>query len=110
MIRSLSRLCFAAAGATMLAAPAQSFTIEGGDASTVPKFDLEEQARNFQTPKVDLSNPNSATKFDLGQGGSLYFGVDNNAGMRPPTGFSPSGSTDLQNRLHYDRMFDPLRR
>ena len=84
----------------MLAAPAAyAFTTDDGtDKSGPPKFDLEEQSRNFRAPSVDLSTPglsNVETPF-----GKMHFGVQSNA----PTFGSDSAARD---RRHYERMFAP---
>jgi hypothetical protein len=85
--------------AAMLAAPAaRAFTIDDGtDKSGTPKFNLEEQSRNFRKPGLDLSTPgqnNVETPF-----GKMQFGVQTN---------SPFGAgSALRDRNHYDRMFAP---
>ena len=93
-------------GAAFVAPPATAFTFEDGKGNTVPKFDLDEQARQFRSkPDLDVSTGDKkglATPF-----GSLQLGVDRN---RSAFGSSPFGSPMFggvsdANRQHYDRMF-----
>jgi hypothetical protein len=97
------------AAAVMLAASAaHAFTVENKDAAgqyTVPKFDLEEQAKNFRKSdgsslgKSDLSTP-------LGNG-TLHFGVTqgpSNFGFGP--GFGPTG-LQQNSRQEFNRRLAP---
>jgi hypothetical protein len=100
------------ATACLLAAPAaQAFTVENKDAAgqySMPKFDLEEQAKNFS--KGDGS---SAGKSDfttpLGNG-SLHFGVTqgpaSSFGSVFAPGLGPAGSSQ-NSRLEFDRRLAP---
>ncbi|MBM3529592.1 MAG: hypothetical protein FJX62_16000 [Alphaproteobacteria bacterium] len=105
ILRSLraARLCVAVlAAGVLLAQPASAFTVEGGDTNWAPKFNLEEQARQFRSP-------NSNALPDTRDGGSsrsgLYFGVDRNTSpFNSPFGLENRSRMDRQ---HYDRMFDP---
>jgi hypothetical protein len=90
----------------LLAPPASAFTIEGGEvgggSSWAPKFDLEEQSRQFRNPNSNALP--GAYGVDV-PGGQLQFGV-----QRGPSAFgSPFGfeSGSRANRQHFDRMFDP---
>jgi hypothetical protein len=96
-----------AATACLLAAPAaHAFTVENKDAAgqyTVPKFDLEEQAKNFRkgdgsnTGKGDFSTPFGS--------GTLQFGVrqgPSNFGFGPglgPTGLQQNSRQEFNRRL-----------
>jgi hypothetical protein len=111
----LKGLCLAAvAAACILAAPAaQAFTIENKDqdgtgAYAVPKFNLQEQARQFSssggsgtaTPgKTDFSTP-------LGNG-TMQFGVQQGSGM----GFGPGNLGPMNGsragRADFERMVTP---
>jgi hypothetical protein len=97
MTRRLSRVA-ALVAAAMLAAPAaHAFTIDDGtDKSGQPKFDLEEQSRNFRTPRVDLSTP-GVNSFET-PFGKMQFGVQSNS-----FGYDAAA----RDRRHYDRMFAP---
>lgn len=100
-----------AAAACVLAAPAaHAFTVENKDAAgqyTAPKFDLEEQAKNFRkgdgssTGKSDFSTP-------LGNG-TLHFGVTQgpaNFGSVFSPGLGPYDSTRAS-RQDFDRILSP---
>ena len=99
----------------VFAAPAaQAFTL-GGEAAgnrsnyEVPKFDLEEQAKNFRngsststTPgRTDFNTPlgKGAMEFGVKQGPSSAFGLGP-AGMGPATG-------SRANRMDFERMVTP---
>jgi hypothetical protein len=93
---SLHRILVLAA-AVVLPFGAQAFTIDDGTYQT-PKFDLEEQTRNFRATSPDVSTPGRQqveTPF-----GKLQFGVE--------TRQSPFGpESAARNRRHYERMFAP---
>ena len=103
----LPRILFAAVCAAALGAPvpAHAFTFEDGKGNAVPKFDLDEQARQFRKPETNLSTTDKNaldTPF-----GKLQFGVErNDSTFRSPfaSPFSSSGNAD---RRHYERMFTP---
>ena len=112
MVDRLRGLCLGVvAAAWVLAAPAaQAFTIEnkdqdGAGAYAVPKFDIEEQARNFRsggsgaTPgKTDFDTP-------LGKG-TMHFGVQQGSAFGPGMGFGPvTGSR--AGRADFERMVTP---
>jgi hypothetical protein len=95
---SLYRVAGLVLAAILVSPAAQAFTFEGGaDSYQVPKFDLEEQSRNFRTgPDVSTTGQQQVeTPF-----GKLQFGVQS----REP-GFG-SGSAE-RDRRHYQRMFAP---
>ncbi len=82
-----------------------AFTVENDAGSgAIPKFDLDEQMRNFRTReqdplatnKRDVQTPFGSMQFDVRQGSS----------------FSPwgSGIRAQEDRRHFDRMFDPQQR
>src|SRR5687767_10343464 len=101
--RSLIRLfAIALASGALLAPPAaQAFTVEDGKGNTVPKFDLDEQSRQFRKPDLDLSTTDK--KGIDTPIGTLQFGVGRNLPFSSPFG---SGISDA-NREHYQRMFTP---
>ena len=109
MTRRLARLCIAALAAGVLLAPpaARAFTFEDGNkgSSSIPKFDLEEQAKQFRTPQLDASS--AAKQYDT-PFGKLQFGVDQNSSafrtFGPSFGSSFNSNAD---RRHYERMFTP---
>src|SRR5262245_45688377 len=109
-IVGLTLVCVAAlvSGVVMAPPAARAFTFEDGKGNTIPKFDLEDQARQFRKSDTDLSATDKKaldTPF-----GKLQFGVqqrnDSMFGYRSPfaSGFSSSGNAD---RRHYERMFTP---
>jgi hypothetical protein len=103
---------FMLAALFVLAAPgAQAFTL-GGEAANgsnknyeVPKFDLEEQAKNFRsggsggtTPgKTDLDTPIGTLQFGVQQGPRSSFG---------PGGFGPAPGSRA-GRADFERMVTP---
>ena len=102
--RSLIRLfAIALASGALLASPAaRAFTVEDGKGNTVPKFDLDQQSRQFRKPDLNLSTPDKKgidTPF-----GTLQFGVGQNSPFSSP--FGSSGISNA-NREHYNRMFTP---
>jgi hypothetical protein len=100
-------VCAAAwlAGATS----AHAFTFQnapqGGDYS-VPKFDLEEQAKQF---RKDGSGSGNSSKFSTPFGeGKLQFGVQQNGQSSPfAPGFSPTPGYRYNNGSHFERMLTP---
>lgn len=99
----LPRLAAVLVGASLFAPAAVSaFTFEDGKGNSMPKFDLEEQTRQFRTrPDLDLSTDSKkglTTPF-----GTLQFGVDRNGSAFS----SPQGGISNANRQHYERMFSP---
>ena len=92
-----------AATACVLAAPAaHAFTVEDKDAAGqygLPKFDLEEQMRQFRNGEAATSGK-SQWDTPVGQ---LHFGTQNNSMFG--SGLGPnSGAAD---RRHFERMFAP---
>jgi hypothetical protein len=104
----LALICATVLTAGALSAPpaARAFTFEDGKGNAIPKFDLEEQARQFRKPEADVSAVDKKgldTPF-----GKLQFGVQQNDSMfgyrSPFVSGSGSGNAD---RRHYERMFTP---
>jgi hypothetical protein len=110
----LKSLCLGAiAAAWVLTAPAaQAFTFEnkdqdGAGAYAVPKFDLQEQARQFSrsgssaaTPgKTDLDTPIGKMQFGVQQGPSFGSGM----GFGPVTG-SRAGRADFERMVTPDSL------
>ena len=99
MPRALPRL-LAVAAAMLVMPAAHAFMIDDGtDKSGKPKFDIEEQSRNFRAPGVDLSTPgrNSVET----PAGKFHFSTESRSGG--PFGFDSAA----RNRRHYERMFAP---
>ncbi len=98
------------AAACVLAAPAaHAFTIENKDAAgayAVPKFDIEEQARNFRKDGSGAPAPGKSS-FDTPVG-KLEFGVGQRSisGFGFGPGFGPDASARAS-RQHMDRMLAP---
>lgn len=100
-------LLFAAltAGALLASAPARAFTVDdGSDRMAVPKFDIDEQTRQFRSPQYDFTTPGAGT-FDTPVG-TMHFGVQRGGSMFG----SPFGADRraLEDRRHLDRMFTPI--
>jgi len=99
----------ATAAAWMLAAPAaHAFTIENKDAGgqyAIPKFDLEEQAKNFRKDGTGAT-ANSSNMYETPLGsGKLQFGVTqgpSSFGSVFAPGFGPDSSA--AQRQHFNRM------
>jgi hypothetical protein len=106
--RHLSRLCFVvlAAGVLFAAPAARAFTMDDGKGNLIPKFDLEEQSRQFKKPQLDLSTTDKKgleTPF-----GTLQFGVDKGSAFSSPFGPGLGANTNSNaDRRHYERMFTP---
>ena len=102
------RLLGIVATAAVFAVPAaHAFTMQDGSdgATTAPKFDLEEQARQFRTPDASaFSGAGNTQKFELPNGGTLQFSTRSYSTFSSPFGFTSSGAAERQ---HMDRMFDP---
>jgi hypothetical protein len=92
----------------------QAFTIENKDqdgtaAYAVPKFDLEEQARNFRAGEADKSQ-GVKRDFDTPLGkGTMQFGVQQ--GSSPAFGFGPGSLGPMMGsragRADFNRMVTP---
>src|SRR5215212_5059902 len=98
------------ATAWVLAAPAaHAFTVENKDATGqygVPKFDLEEQSKNFRKDgSAATTNSNGLYETPLGNG-KLQFGIQpggsSNFGSVFSPGLGPSGSAQ-SSRQEFDR-------
>jgi hypothetical protein len=111
---SLSRVLvgmFAAACA--LAAPAgHAFTVENKDATgeyAVPKFDLEEQSKNFR--KAGAASPGDKGDYSIPLGsGSLQFGVTPGSAFNTGSVFSPQFGpawSAQTSRQEFDRRLAP---
>jgi hypothetical protein len=111
---SLPQIVFGIAAACVLAAPAaRAFTVENKDAAGqygVPKFDLEEQSKNFRKDGTGLTtNSNGMLETPLGDG-KLQFGIQpggsSGFGSMLTPGFGPSLSVQ-QSRQEFDRRLAP---
>ena len=100
--------------AGLLAAPAaHAFTFENKDAAdkyTLPKFDLEEQARNFRSGGDALPGSGAKREFDTPLGkGTLQFGVQQSPSYFG-SGFGPGSSPAYESRKSredFERLFVP---
>ena len=113
MIRRLTFVFILSLVTGAMSAPpaAQAFTLENDPAKAIPKFDFDEQLRQFRnTPQLDTSTANKKgvdTPF-----GTLQFGVTRNVSpFSSPygAGFGASNSGNADRR-HYERMFAPPHR
>jgi hypothetical protein len=105
MLRPIECCAIALATALMLIPQGVcAFTMEDGKGNTVPKFDLEEQTRQFRTQDSAAANKN---KWETPLGpGSLQFGIRRDGmGFGQPFGSSSTRQDDLR---HKERMFAPL--
>ncbi len=96
------RYAAALAVATLLAPAAHAFTFEDGKGNTIPKFDLEEQARQFRKPRPRHVDGGKEVDGD----------ADRQSAVRRRPQFSPFGSpfgfrSGNSDRRHYDRLFAP---
>lgn len=107
MTRFRTELFIAAVAAGAMFAPAaHAFTFQDGQGNTIPKFDLEEQTRQFRKPDLDTS---AAAKkgVDMPFGGTLQFGVQRNTSPFGSPFGSSFGQSDNADRRHYERLFAP---
>jgi len=101
------RLALLTACAALVSITAHAFTFENGSGkSGTPKFDIEEQAKNFRKSGSDLSAiGNNAVDTPIGK---LQFGVQQGPSIfGSPFGSSFGSSSALQDRRHFDRMLAP---
>ena len=101
------------AAAWVLAAPAHAFTVENKDAAgqyALPKFDLEEQSKNFRKDGSGGTTNSSGVYETPFAGGKLQFGIQpggsSNFGSVFAPGLGPSGSAQSQ-RQEFDRRLAP---
>ena len=102
------------AAAWVLAAPAaHAFTVENKDAAGqygVPKFDLEEQSKNFRKDgSAATTNSNGLYETPLGNG-KLQFGIQPGGSSNFGSVFSPQLGPSLsaqQSRQEFDRRLAP---
>ena len=101
---TLTRILLSAAMLTP--ASAYAFTFQDGQGNTIPKFDLEEQSRQFRTPDPAASAAAKAVETPFGK---LEFGVQQRGTPMFGSPFaSPFGSgTGNADRRHYERLFAP---
>ena len=111
---SLPQIVVGIAAACVLAAPAaRAFTVENKDAAGqygVPKFDLEEQSKNFRKDGAGVTtNSNGLYETPLGNG-KLQFGIQpggsSNFGSVFGPGLGPASSAQSQ-RQEFDRRLAP---
>ena len=109
----LKSLCLGAvAAAWVLTGPAaQAFTFEnkdqdGAGAYAVPKFDIEEQARNFRSGGTGTATPGK-TDFDTPLGkGTMQFGVQQGPSFCSGMGFGAVNGSRA-GRADFERMVTP---
>ena len=112
MIRRLSVFCaFALVTAALLPPPAaQAFTLENDPAKAIPKFDFDDQLRQFRnTPQLDTSANKKGLETPFG---TLQLGVTKNVSpFSSPYGAGfGAGNSGNADRRHYERMFAPPHR
>jgi hypothetical protein len=111
-IRPIQAL-LAAFALVALAPPALAFTVENKDADgpySVPKFNLEEQAKQFRKGDTNSLAPSlGKTDFSTPFGpGTLYFGTKPADSASPFSSFSGSTFGSSQNyRNHFERVVTP---
>jgi hypothetical protein len=101
------RLCAIAlvSGTMLLPQAARAFTMEDGKGFTAPKFNIEEQSRQFRTQ--DGGTAGTKNKFDTPLGpGTLQFGIRKDGMFGSP--FNSSGARAQDDLRHKERMFAPL--
>ena len=120
----LKGLCLGATAAWLLAgAAANGFTIENKEAGeggtrftggpyAAPKFDIEEQARNFRSGGSSIASPGNKTDFSTPLGnGSVTYGVQQGSAFGSSMGFGPGSlgpvSGSRANRADFERMVTP---
>ena len=105
-LHRLALAVVAAVGAVLATSPANAFTFQDGQGNTIPKFDLEEQSRQFSKPQLDTSA--AAQKgVELPFGGTLQFGVQRNGSPFSSPFGSNFNRSDNADRRHYERLFAP---
>jgi len=102
----LRMLLLTGAAALMLSpVVATAFTLEGDAPASGskwgPKFDIEEQARNFSSSTSTTTMSSTTQRRFDGSDSKLQFGVQGGN-----TQFSP-GTSAIENRRHFDRMLSP---
>jgi len=104
MIRRLSQVCLLVAAAALAAPAAHAFTLEN-DPANLPKFDFDDQLRQFRGGS-QLDTSSAGKKGYETPFGTMQFGVTRGNSFMTPFGSqfgaSNSGNSD---RRHYDRMF-----
>jgi hypothetical protein len=111
---SLPHVVVGIAAAFVLAAPAaHAFTVENKDAAGqygVPKFDLEEQSKNFRKDGAGATaNGSGLYETPLGNG-KLQFGIQPGGASNFGSPFSPQLGPSLsaqQSRQEFDRRLAP---
>jgi hypothetical protein len=95
-----------ALGVMLAPATGHAFTLENGDGTGGAKFDLEEQMSQFRTRDLNSLSPSSR---DLQTPiGKMQFDVRQGSAFGSPFGSSfGSSSRAVDDRRHYERMFDP---
>jgi hypothetical protein len=96
--------------ATALAAPAaHAFTMEGQavDRNGVPKFDIEEQAKNFRKSGSGIDTSTSGNGSVPFAGGSLNFGVQQGSNFGPMGGPGFLGPMNRDTRQDFNRVVTP---
>jgi hypothetical protein len=92
-------------GVALAPAPGFAFTIENGDGSAGAKFDLEEQMRQFRTRDLDPLAPSNRSVET--PAGTMQFNMRQGSPFGSAFGTS---SRAIEDRRHFDRMFDPAQR
>jgi len=111
---SLPYVVVGTAVAFVLAAPvARAFTVENKDATgqySVPKFDLEEQSKNFRKDGAGGTTNSNGLYETPFAGGKLQFGIQPGGSSNFGSVFSPQFGPSLsaqQSRQEFDRRLAP---
>jgi hypothetical protein len=108
-IRKLAVLGIVAAAGALAAPAAHAFTMENNDAAGaygVPKFDIEEQAKNFSKGGADTSLGKNDGSVPFA-GGTLNFGVRQGSNFN--SGFGPGflGPMNRDTRQDFNHIVTP---
>lgn len=106
--QKLAILGIVAMSAAFAAPSARAFTMQNTDSTGaygVPKFDIEEQAKNFSKGGTDYSVKNDGS-VQFG-GGTLHFGVQQGSNFN--SGFGPGslGPASRDTRQDFNRVVTP---
>jgi hypothetical protein len=106
--RKLAVLGLFAISAAFVAPAAHAFTMQNGDSSGaygVPKFDIEEQAKNFSKGGTDMSLKNDGSVPFAG--GSLHFGVQQGSNFNSSFGPGFLGPMNRDTRQDFNNVVTP---
>jgi hypothetical protein len=111
MASRLTCALLAAAAVWLAAAPtARAFTIENKDSEGqygVPKFDLEEQTKNFRKDGTGTVVGSGNTYSTPIGDGKLQFGISQGSGFSSPFSSTLGPDNSAAQRQHFNRMLSP---